>query len=166
MQTEMLDEFLFADDMAKGAPTEGKMQKSVDRVSDSCDSYDLTISIKNTEVVYQPVPGKPYKEPTITEKGQRLQVVDKLAYLGSTLSRVCTLMMKSMPGLPKLVQHLADCVVVFGIEVESGLNKAVSLQSCGAVNTIVCMQNVNSLPTARQKTGPLPYKLLSKTFKD
>ena len=41
-----------------------------------------------TEVVYQPAPGKPYKEPTITVKGQRLQVVDKFTYLGSTLSRV------------------------------------------------------------------------------
>ena len=46
VQTEVLDEFLFADDMAKGAPTEEKMQKGVDQVSDSCDSYDLTISIK------------------------------------------------------------------------------------------------------------------------
>ena len=27
VQTEVLDEFLFADDMAKGAPTEKKMQK-------------------------------------------------------------------------------------------------------------------------------------------
>ena len=88
VQTEVLDEFLFADDMAKGAPTEEKMQKGVDQVSDSCDSYDLTISIKKTEVVYQPAPGKPYKEPTITVKGQRLQVVDKFIYLGSTLSRV------------------------------------------------------------------------------
>ena len=60
MQTEVLDEFLFADDMAKGAPTEEKMQKGVDQVSDSCDRYDLTISIKKTEVVYQPAPGKPY----------------------------------------------------------------------------------------------------------
>ena len=83
----MLDEILFADGMAKGAPTEEKMQKGEDQVSDSCDSYDLTISIKKTEVVYQPAPGKPYKEPTITVKGQRLQVVD-FTYLGSTLSRV------------------------------------------------------------------------------
>ena len=85
MQTEVLDEFLFADDMANGTPTEEKMQN---QVSDSCDSYDLTISIKKTEVVYQPAPGKPYKEPTITLKDQRLQVVDKFTYLGSILSRV------------------------------------------------------------------------------
>ena len=33
VQTEVLDEFLFADDMAKGAPTVEKMQKGVDQVS-------------------------------------------------------------------------------------------------------------------------------------
>ena len=65
-----------------------KMQKGVDQVSDSCDRYDLTISIKKTEMVYQPAPGKPYKKPIITVKGQRLQVVVKFTYLGSTLSRV------------------------------------------------------------------------------
>ena len=65
-----------------------KCKKGVDQVSDSCDSYDLTISIKKAEVIYQPAPGKPYKEPTITVKGLRLQVVDKFTYLGSTLSRV------------------------------------------------------------------------------
>ena len=46
VQTKVLDELFFADDMAKGAPTGMKMQKGVDQVSDSCDSYDLTISIK------------------------------------------------------------------------------------------------------------------------
>ena len=66
VQREVLDEFLFVDDMAKGAPTEEKMQKAVDQVSDSCDNYDIIISIKMTEVVYQPAPGKPYKEPTFT----------------------------------------------------------------------------------------------------
>ena len=31
--------------------------------------------------------------------------------------------MKSMPGLPKLVQHLADYMEVFVIEVQSGLRQ-------------------------------------------
>ena len=44
VQTEVLDEFLLVDDMAKGAPTEEKMQKDVDQVSDSCDSFDVTTS--------------------------------------------------------------------------------------------------------------------------
>ena len=85
-------------------PTEEKMQKSVDQVSDSYDSYDLTISIKKTEVVYQPAPEKPYKELTITVKGQRLQVVEKFTYLGS-----------------KLMQYLVDYVEVFGIKMEKRL---------------------------------------------
>ena len=88
IQTDVVDELLFAGNIAKDAPTEKEMQKGVDQVSVSCDSYDLTISIKKTEVVYQPAPGKPYKEPTITVKGQRLQLVDKFIYFGSTLSRV------------------------------------------------------------------------------
>ena len=88
VQTEVLDKFLFANDTTKSAPTEEKKQKGVDQVSDSSDSYDLIIRIKNTEVVYHPAPGNPYKEPTITVKGQRVQVVDKFTYLGSTLSRV------------------------------------------------------------------------------
>ena len=124
MQTEVLDEFLFADDMAKGAPTEEKMQKGVDQVSDSCDSYDLTISIKKTEVVYQPAPGKPYKEPTITVKGQRLQVVDKFTYLGSTLSRVVHIDDEVSARIAKLVQHLAGYVEVFGTEVDSDLTQS------------------------------------------
>ena len=88
VQIEVQDEFIFVDDMAKGAPTKEKMQKDVDQVSDSYDSYDLTISIKKTEVVYQPAPGKPYKERTITVKSQRLEVVDQFTYPGSTLSRI------------------------------------------------------------------------------
>ena len=91
-----------------------RFKKGVNQVSGSCDSYDITISIKKTEVVYQPAHGKPYKESTITVKGQRLQVVDKFTYLEAHCLELCTLMMKSMPLLPKLVQHLADYVEVLG----------------------------------------------------
>ena len=102
-----------------------RCKKGVDQGSDSCDSYDLTISIKKTEAVYQPASGKHYKEPTITVEGQRLQEVDKFTYIAEAhCQESCTLMMKLMPGLPKLVQHLADYVVVFGIEVESGLTQS------------------------------------------
>ena len=52
------------------------MQGAVDRMSQACDNFDLTISTK-TEVVRQPVHRKPYSEPTITVNGQKLQVVDK-----------------------------------------------------------------------------------------
>ena len=73
---------------------------------------------KKTEVVYQPAPGKPYKEPTITVKCQRLQVVDKFTYLGSTLSRVVHIDEEANARIAKL-QHLASYVEVFGTEVDS-----------------------------------------------
>ena len=56
-------------------------------MSKACDNFLLTISTKKIEVVHQPAPGKPYSEITITVNEQKLQVVDKFTYLGSTLSR-------------------------------------------------------------------------------
>ena len=73
MQTDVLDELLYADDMDKNASSEAKMQRAMDQVSQSCDNYDLN-QHKKTEVVHQPAPGKPYNEPTITVNGQRLKV--------------------------------------------------------------------------------------------
>ena len=46
VQTDVLDELLYADDMDKNASTEAKMQRAMDQVSQSCDNYDLTISTK------------------------------------------------------------------------------------------------------------------------
>ena len=157
MQTEVLDEFLFADDIAKGAPTEEKIQKCVDQGSDSCDSYDLTISIKKTEVVYQPAPRKPYKEPTITVKDLRLQVVDNFTYLGSTLFRIVHIDDEVNAGIAK-------ASAAFGrlrgsIWDRSGIRRTKLKVYRSAANTIIRMRNLDSLPTACQKTAPLPYKL-------
>ena len=84
VQTDVLDELLYADDMDKNASSEAKIQTAMDQVSQSCDNYDLT---RKTEVVHQPAPGKPYNEPTITVNGQKQKVIDKFTYLGSTISR-------------------------------------------------------------------------------
>ena len=88
MQTEVLDEFIFADDMAKVLQQKRKCKKVWIKYLIYVTAMISQSASKTTEVVYQLAPGKPYKEPTITVKGQRLQVVDKFTYLGSTLSRV------------------------------------------------------------------------------
>ena len=82
-----INDFLFADDCALNAATEADMQYSVDKFSEACNNFGLTISTKKTEVMHQPAPGKPYFEPNITINGQRLNAVEKFTYLGSTLSR-------------------------------------------------------------------------------
>ncbi|XP_052257776.1 uncharacterized protein LOC127862587 [Dreissena polymorpha] len=82
-----LRDLLFADDCALNALTEADMQQSLNRFSDACDSFGLTISTKKTEVMFQPAPNSPYIKPNISIKSQRLNPVEKFTYLGSTLSR-------------------------------------------------------------------------------
>ena len=79
----MLDELLNADDMDKNASSEAKTQRAMDKVSQSCDNYDITISTKKTEVVHfnQHLENRTMNQPS------KLKVVDKFTYLGSTLSR-------------------------------------------------------------------------------
>ena len=69
--------------------------------SSACDNFGLTISTKKTEVLYQPAPGRPYQEPNITVKGQKLQAVESFTYLGSTLSRPATIDAEINNGIAK-----------------------------------------------------------------
>ena len=68
-------------------PNQRKNARAVDRMLKACDNFQLTISTIKTEVVHQPAPDNSYNKPTITVNVQKLQVVDKFTYLGSTLSR-------------------------------------------------------------------------------
>ena len=58
VQTDVLDELLFADDMDKNASSEANMQRAMDQVSQSCDNYDLIFSTKRAEVVHEPAPAQ------------------------------------------------------------------------------------------------------------
>ena len=80
MQTAVLDDLLYADDIEKNASKERKMPEAIDRVSQACNNYVN----QHEMVVLQPTPGKPCSETTITPNGQSLQIVDKFTYLGST----------------------------------------------------------------------------------
>ena len=51
IQTGVRDEFLYADCEAKNVLTE-KMPETMDRVSQACDNYDLTIREKNNGIGY------------------------------------------------------------------------------------------------------------------
>jgi hypothetical protein len=48
--------------------------------------YGMQISITKTEVMYQPAPGKPYVEPSITINNVQLPITKQFKYLGSVLS--------------------------------------------------------------------------------
>ena len=97
------------------------MQRAMDQASQSCDNYDLTIITKKTEVLHQPAPENPYNEPTITVNGQKLKVVDKFTYLGSTFSRAVHIDDEVTARQP--VRHSTDSVQIHvsGSEMESSL---------------------------------------------
>ena len=59
-------------------------------------------------------------------------------------------MMKSMPGLPKLVQHLAGYVEVFGTEVESDLTQSLKYTDPW------CCQHYYTHAKLRQFTNCMP----------
>ncbi|XP_063590560.1 uncharacterized protein LOC134767492 [Penaeus indicus] len=84
---DKLHDFLFADDCALNASSPEDMQYSMDLFFTACINFGLMISTKKTEVMYQPAPGKQYREPTVTVNKQKLAAVDKFTYLGSALSR-------------------------------------------------------------------------------
>ena len=83
----LVRELLFADDCALAAHTQEDLQLIMNQFAEACKLFGLTISLKKTEVMHQPKPGKPYVAPVITIDGYTLKAVDKFTYLGSTLSR-------------------------------------------------------------------------------
>ena len=87
VMTNTINDFLFTDDCALNSISEDDMQQNVDKFAKACTNFGLTISIKKTEVMHQPAPGKTYIEPSIAISGQCLKAVDKFTYLGSTLEK-------------------------------------------------------------------------------
>ena len=84
---DIINDFLFADDCALNTASEAGMQNRVDTFAEASNNFGLTIQLKKTQDMHQPVPRKTYAEPNITINGQLLNAVEKFTYLGITLSR-------------------------------------------------------------------------------
>ena len=86
MTLSTIRDLLFADDCALAACTEEDLQRLCDSFSNASRRFGLTISIKKTEVLYQPARGNAYVPPSISIEGKQLKAVDNFKYLGSTVS--------------------------------------------------------------------------------
>jgi hypothetical protein len=82
----LLRDFLFADDCALAAHSLDHIQVITNRFAAACHRFGLTISLKKTEVLFQPRPGGPHIPPVVTIDGSELKAVNTFCYLGSTLS--------------------------------------------------------------------------------
>ena len=91
VRRELVKELMFADDCAIAAHTEQDIQDLTDSFDSATSRYGLAISIKKTEVLYQPPPRAEHANPSIHIRGQQLKSVQSFRYLGSTLSSSATI---------------------------------------------------------------------------
>ena len=77
----LIRDMLFADDAAVATHEQAELQSLMDRFSEACNDFSLTISLKKTEVLAQGTEA----EPNITIDNYRLENVDQFTYLGSTI---------------------------------------------------------------------------------
>ena len=66
------------------------LEHIVNRFSDAAKNFSLTISLKKTEVLYQPSPRVAYSPPHIRIDGTKLNAVEHFTYLGSIISNDAT----------------------------------------------------------------------------
>ena len=90
MKKTVLRDFLIADDCALNASSEPEMQHSMDKLSSPRKNLRPYNKHQEAEVLHQPAPNNPIREPSIQVNGQTLQAVDRCTYSGSTLSRSVT----------------------------------------------------------------------------
>ena len=72
------------------ADTEEALKHIVNCFSDAAKNFGLTISLKKTEVLYQPPPCEAYSLPHISIDGTNLDAVEHFTYLGSVMSNDAT----------------------------------------------------------------------------
>ena len=84
---QLVRDLLFADDCALLTNSLADMQRLVDRFSAATKAFGLTISIKKTELLFQPRPNhQPPEPPSIFVDGKPLKTVSFFVYLGSTVT--------------------------------------------------------------------------------
>ena len=69
---------------------EEALQHIINCFSDAAKNFGLTISLKKTEILYQPSPREAYSPTHISINGTNLNAVEHLTYLGSVISNDAT----------------------------------------------------------------------------
>ena len=78
----LIRDMLFADDAAVATHSEHQLQSLMDRFSQACKDFGLTMSLKKTNVLAQGAES----QPKISVDNYELEAVNQFTYLGSTIS--------------------------------------------------------------------------------
>ena len=82
MHQKYVHDILFADDAAITIQTQENLQRLLDRSSEACRHFGLTISLAKTQVM-----GQDIKEiPLLFIHNYKLEVVHEFVYMGSTIT--------------------------------------------------------------------------------
>ena len=126
---------LYADDCAIVAHSEHDLQQLADSLSIAIKRFWLTISIKKTEVLFQPARVSTATTPKIKIDGKILNCVDSFTYLGSSLSssnsldkEISTRIAKANASYGRL-QKRVWCDRGLSIEIKCAVYKAVVLSA-------------------------------------
>ena len=65
------------------------LHRIVNRFSDAAKNFGFTISLKKTEVFYQPLPRVAHSPPHISIGGTNLNAVEHIIHLGSVIPSDC-----------------------------------------------------------------------------
>ena len=87
IRTVTISDLLFADDVALVSHQQDRLQRLMDKFSDACNFFSLTVSQKNTQVMGQATPALPCR----TVNGKELEVVHQFQYLDSTTTDTLSL---------------------------------------------------------------------------
>ena len=91
-------DLLFANDMVITTHTQEDIQRLLDRFSDACRHFALTISLAKTQLIEQDI-----KEiPSLFIHNYKLEVVHEFVYLGSTITDSLSSTVNSISELEKL----------------------------------------------------------------
>ena len=100
---------MFPDDMAMVSHQQDRLQRLMDKFSDACNFFSLTISQKKTQVMGQATPAPS----CITVNAEELEVVHQFQYLGSTTTdtlsldvELCKFIGKALTTLSKLTKRV------------------------------------------------------------
>lgn len=87
VKEQLIRDLLFADDCALASHSIENIQTIVDSFSTAAKAFGLTISIKKTELLFQPRPNHPPEFiPKVFVDGKALKTVQTFIYLGSTIT--------------------------------------------------------------------------------
>ena len=110
----MFRDLFFADDAGLVAHTESALQRLTSCFAEAAQLFGLEISLKKTEVLYQPAPREEYCLPHITIGETVLRTVHQFTYLGVQSHQTPRSIGKWTTDWPSQTALLADCPTEYG----------------------------------------------------